>query len=211
MQRNPIRQGSTFLLLAMVIGVAILAGGASAATPKGLIASMTNATGATVGTVRFVPKDDGKVSVRVAATGLAPGFHGFHVHTAGQCDPAALDTAGNVSPFFTAGGHYNPDTTATHGGHAGDMVPLYVAADGTAGLRFTTDRFRIRDLMDTDGSAVIMHAGPDNLANIPGATSTGAERYHSHVDNVFGADTATKATGDAGSRFACGLVTRAAG
>lgn len=208
MQKNAVRRVGVLSLMAVVLGAALVAGGASAAARRGLIASMTSATGATLGTVHFVPTDDGKVSVRVTVTGLTPGFHGFHVHTAGQCDPAATDTAGNVSPFFTAGGHYNPDTTKTHGAHAGDMVPLYVSADGTASLRFKTDRFRNRDLMDADGSAVIMHAGADNLANIPGTTATGGDRYHSHVDDVLGADTATKATGDAGSRFACGLVTR---
>jgi Cu-Zn family superoxide dismutase len=148
------------------------------------------------------------VSVRVAASGLAPGFHGYHVHTLGVCDPAATDAAGNPSPFFTAGGHYNPDTTATHGAHAGDMPPLLVAADGTGFLKFKTDRFTTAALMDSDRSAVVLHAGADNLAHVPGTTATGGERYHSHVDNIFGADTATKATGDAGARFACGVIER---
>lgn len=208
MQKNAVRRVGVLSLLAVVLGAALVAGGANAAARRGLIASMTSATGTAVGTVRFVPLDDGRVSVRVSARGLTPGFHGFHVHTAGQCDPAATDTAGVPTPFFTAGGHYNPDTTQTHGAHAGDMPPLYVTADGRASLRFKTDRFSTSDLMDEDGSAVIMHAGADNLANIPGATATGGERYHSHVDDIFGADTATKATGDAGSRFACGVVTR---
>src|SRR5215210_5889142 len=100
MQKKSFRQGGTFLLLAMVIGVALMAGGASAAAPRGLVASMTSSTGATLGTVRFVPRDDGKVSVRVAATGLTPGFHGFHVHTTGTCDPLATDAGGAPSPFF---------------------------------------------------------------------------------------------------------------
>lgn len=206
MPKKVVRRVGTSVLLAAVVGIALFARGATAAAPRGLVASMMNATGAKLGTVRFVPTDDAKVSVRVTATGLTPGFHGFHVHTTAQCDPAATDSAGTASPFFTAGGHYNPDTTQTHGAHAGDMPPLYVSEDGTAFMRFKTDGFQTRDLMDTDGSAVIMHAGADNLGNVPGTTATGGERYHSHVDNIFGADTATKATGDAGSRFACGLV-----
>ena len=208
MQMNAVQRVGVISVLAMVVGAALLLGGAKAATPKGLVASMTSSAGAPIGTVRFVPTDDGKVSVRVTATGLTPGFHGFHVHATGQCDPAATDATGAASPFFTAGGHYNPDTTKTHGAHAGDMPPLYVSADGTAWMRFKTDRFQARDLMDADGSAVIMHAAPDNLANIPATTASGTERYHSHVDSVFGPDAATKATGDAGSRFACGLVTK---
>jgi superoxide dismutase, Cu-Zn family len=47
-----------------------------------------------------------------------------------------------------------------------------------------------------------VHAGRDNFANIP-------ERYHSHEEDVFGPDSDTLATGDAGSRAACGVVQRA--
>lgn len=182
--------------------------GQAARRPRGLVATLSSSTGAAVGSVRFLPTEDGKVTVRIAASGLTPGFHGYHVHTAGVCDPAATDAAGAPSPFFTAGGHYNPVTTATHGAHAGDMPPLLVAADGTAFLKFKTDRFTTAALMDEDRSAVILHAGPDNLAHVPATTTAGGERYHSHVDDVFGADTATKATGDAGARFACGVIER---
>lgn len=55
---------------------------------------------------------------------------------------------------------------------------------------------------------MILHAGPDNLAHVPATTATGEERYHSHVDSVLGADTATKVTGDAGARFTCGVIER---
>lgn len=192
-----------------LIGAALIAGGpASAARRRGLVATVENASGGAVATVRFIRADDGKVIVRARASGLTAGFHGFHVHTAGICDPAATDTTGTAVPFFTAGGHFNPVTTNTHGAHAGDMPPLMVAADGTAVLRFKTDRLTLGQLMDEDGSAVIMHAGPDNLAHVPATTSTGGERYHSHVDDVFGPDTATRATGDAGARFACGVIER---
>jgi Cu-Zn family superoxide dismutase len=204
MRKNPVRALAVVAIVAMV-GAALSTAGASAA-PRGLVASMHNAAGDSIGTVQFVPTEDGKVSVKIAVSGLTPGFHGFHVHTTGTCDSAAVDAAGNPVPFFTAGGHYNPVTTATHGAHAGDMTPLLVNADGTGWLKFRTDRFTTKDLMDEDGSAVILHAGADNLGNVPGTTATGGERYHSHVDDVLGADTATKATGDAGARFGCGII-----
>ena len=53
----------------------------------------------------------------------------------------------------------------------------------------------MNDLFDADGSAVIVHAGPDNYANIP-------TRYTGPVP-----DATTLATGDAGGRVACGVVT----
>lgn len=196
-------------MVAVAVGGSLVASlavnvGAAGRRPRGAVAQMTDAAGNSVGRVRLIPREDGKVTVRVAAAGLTAGFHGFHVHSVGVCDPNATDAGGNPSPFFTAGGHYNPDTT-THQDHAGDMPVLLVTEDGTARLKFVTDRFSVRELLrgDEDGSAIIIHAAPDNLANIP-------TRYHSHTPDetstVFGPDAATLATGDAGARTACGVV-----
>jgi Cu-Zn family superoxide dismutase len=171
--------------------------------PRTAAGKLLSATGDTTGVVRLLARRDGKVEVHVAVAGMTPGFHGFHVHTTGVCDPAATGPGGTPSPFASAGGHFTP-APAVHGSHAGDMPPLLVGADGTGAARFLTDRFALGDLMDADGSAVIVHAGPDNLANIPG-------RYHSHdpdaTSTTFGPDAATLATGDAGARAACGVVT----
>jgi Cu-Zn family superoxide dismutase len=151
-------------------------------------AVLRDAGGAPVGMVHL-NQEDGAVVVRAVIHDVPAGFHGFHVHAVGQCTP----------PFTTAGGHYDPNGSS-HGDHAGDMPSLLVNSDGTGQLRFTTDRFSVADLFDADGSAVIVHAGRDNFANIP-------TRYHSHTEDVFGPDSVTLATGDSGARFACGLVT----
>ena len=150
---------------------------------------MRDATGQKVGLVVFKERH-GKVDVSAEVSGVAPEFHGFHVHAVGQCVP----------PFTSAGGHFNP-AGVPHGEHAGDMPSLLVNEDGTAELQFETDRFSVDDLFDADGSAVIVHAGRDNFANIP-------TRYHSHTYDTFGPDTDTLATGDAGARAACGVVQR---
>jgi superoxide dismutase, Cu-Zn family len=209
MKRRSVSKALAAFAAVGLVAVAILSPVSAGAKSRGLKASMKDATGASLGTVTFKKADDGKIVVLARVQGLTPGFHGYHVHTAGVCDPAATDSTGATVPFFSAGGHFNPVTENTHGNHAGDMPPLLVAQDGTAVLRFKTDRFLLRDLTDSDGSAVVMHAAADNLAHIPATTTTGGERYHSHVDNIFGPDTATKATGDAGARFGCGVVTKA--
>jgi Cu-Zn family superoxide dismutase len=148
---------------------------------------LRDAAGADVGFVKLT-KQGGKVIVRGEVSGLTPGFHGFHVHAVGQCVP----------PFTTAGGHYNPGGVG-HGSHAGDMPSLLVLDDGTAQAEFATDNFAIDDLFDADRSAIIVHAGADNFANIP-------TRYQSTTEGVFGPDSATLATGDAGARAVCGVV-----
>jgi Cu-Zn family superoxide dismutase len=122
-----------------------------------------------------------QVEVRVKVHDLPPGFHGFHVHMVGQCEP----------PFTSAGGHLNLEDTF-HPEHSGDMPVLLVNSDGTGKASFETDRFTLKDLFDEDGSAIMVHALPDNYANIP-------ERY-GEVDQE------TLETGDSGERIACGAI-----
>ncbi|NUR86738.1 MAG: superoxide dismutase, partial [Nonomuraea sp.] len=165
---------------------------ASGGEPRSVLIRDTR--GVVVG--RLVLLREGRASARVSIVvkGLTPGFHGFHIHTSGVCDPQAVDPAtGQVSPFFTAGGHFDPNG-GTHAGHAGDLPPLLTAQDGSGTASVVTDRFRLRELTDADGSAVIIHALPDNLANIPA-------RYAPN-----GPDEATLKTGDAGGRVACGVI-----
>jgi Cu-Zn family superoxide dismutase len=212
MERRSLKREYVAVIAAMLLvaaGVLTSGGAATAGDPPNAVAEVRNTAGTLLGKVKFSPTDDGKVLVKLALTGLSPGFHGFHVHNTGTCNPTATDAAGASSPFFTAGGHYNPGAT-THGAHGGDMPPVLVNGDGTASMRFETDRFSIPTLLSGDGSALIVHAGPDNLAHIPASTATGSPRYHSHSETdvayTFGPDLATKATGDAGARFGCGIV-----
>lgn len=165
----------------LVASLAVLIAPAGAAE-RTAQASLYDSAGGPVGRAWLVQKD-GQARVHVEVRGLTAGFHGFHIHTTGQC----------VAPFTSAGGHFNPGGTS-HGHHAGDLPLLYVNADGTGEARFTTDRFDVAGLFDADGSAIIIHAGPDNYANIP------ADRYDPDPD------TATLATGDAGGRVACGVL-----
>ncbi|RYP82213.1 superoxide dismutase family protein [Nocardioides guangzhouensis] len=131
------------------------------------------------------------VTVRGWVRGLTPGFHGFHIHEVGVCDAKAP-----AGPFATAGGHYQGGH-ANHGDHAGDLPSLLVTDEGRASTQFVTDRFTLADLRDADGSAVMVHGGRDNFANIP-------PRYLS--GGVPGPDMATLMTGDAGARAACGVI-----
>jgi superoxide dismutase, Cu-Zn family len=170
-------------------------------------ARMKDADGDFVGVVRFEAKKGDKVEVQAEVNDVVPRgqFHGFHLHTTGKCDPNAVDPeTDEVVPFFSAGGHFDPDSDI-HSKHAGDFPVLLVMKNGKAWEKFVTDRFKLSQLFDKDGSAVIIHEGRDNYANIP-ATTDGEKRYHSHLEDVFGPDSLTKATGDAGDRFACGVV-----
>jgi superoxide dismutase, Cu-Zn family len=160
-------------------------------------AVVRDVNGAALGTVSF-SSDRGKLSVSGRLSRIAAGFHGFHVHAVGICDPRATDPNGVVVPFFTAGGHLTA-AGAGHGNHVGDLPSLLVAADGTTTTVTATDRLNTTLLFDADRSAIIVHAGPDNFANIPARYSAAG---------VPGPDAATLATGDSGARFGCGVIQR---
>ena len=170
---------------------------ATAADDRGdedLQVTLVDATGAQVGTVSL-DDEDGALEIEVAVDGLEPGFHGFHVHAVGLCEPASPDPSdpAKIGDFLSAGGHLGADA-GDHGEHAGDLPPLLVDASGSAELTVTTDTLTLADLTDDDGAAVMVHAGRDNLAHVP-------ERYAPD-----GPDEATRKTGDAGDRIACGVV-----
>ncbi|RZI39981.1 superoxide dismutase family protein [Herbaspirillum sp. HC18] len=145
-------------------------------------ATLYNTAGNQVGKVNLTQEGNGNVAVHVHVHDLPPGFHGFHVHAVGEC----------IAPFTSAGGHFDLDAH-THRDHSGDFPVLLVRADGTANEKFNTDRFAVADLFDTNGSAIIIHADPDNYANIP-------SRY------VAAPDATTLAAGDSGARIACGVL-----
>jgi Cu-Zn family superoxide dismutase len=147
-------------------------------------ADMVAADGSPAGRVTFT-EEGGRLTVEARLTNLPPGFHGFHIHATGKCEPG--------TPAFTsAGGHLVVGEQA-HPSHAGDQPVVLVMSDRSAELRFTTDRYTLSDLQAAEGRAVIVHALPDNYANVP-------TRY------VRRPDATTLSTGDAGDRIACGVV-----
>jgi Cu-Zn family superoxide dismutase len=153
--------------------------------PRSLAVTLRDADGKAVGTARMTSlAARGPIDVRVSARRLKAGFHGFHVHAVGKCE---------APTFKSAMGHLKAPGQS-HGKHDGDLPSLLVKRNGTASLRLTTDRFTFDDLRDRDGSAVIVHAGSDNYANVP-------PRYAPN-----GPDQETLDTGDSGDRVACGRI-----
>ena len=144
--------------------------------PTRATATLQTADGAAAGTATATQVGD-TVTISLNATGLPPGEHGVHVHATGSCEPPT---------FESAGGHWNP-ASEMHGledppgQHAGDMPNLTVAEDGTGTLEYQLVGGTFEGLMDADGSAFIVHAGPD--------------------------DQTTDPSGNSGDRIACGVFT----
>jgi len=135
-------------------------------------ATLMDAQGASRGSVQVMAKDGG-LNVTVAATGLTPGVHGLHIHTVGQC---------TAPDFASAGGHWNP--MAKHhgmenpdGAHMGDLPNITIGADGSGSLTFTVPGATLsggeHPLLDADGAAIVVHAGPDDMKTDPAGNSGG--------------------------------------
>lgn len=132
-------------------------------------ASIINGQGAEIGKATLTQGATGLL-IKVEATGLTPGWHGIHIHATGQC----------AAPFTSAGAHINhtdPKTPHgllnTQGPDDGDLPNLYAAADGSAKAEFFTTQARISQdgpgqwLWDADGSALVIHANPDDHNSQP--------------------------------------------
>ena len=132
-------------------------------------ASIINGRGVDIGKATLTQGPTGLL-IKVEAAGLTPGWHGIHIHATGQC----------AAPFTSAGAHINhTDPKTPHGllnaqgPDDGDLPNLYAAADGSAHGEFFTTKARISQdgpgqwLWDADGSALVIHANPDDHNSQP--------------------------------------------
>lgn len=142
-------------------------------------ATLRQANGLPAGTAQLFSSGS-DVTLTVAVAGLSEGTRGIHLHTTGKCD---------APDFTTAGGHLNP-ASRQHGidnpagKHLGDLPNIVT---GTSGTGTFTANLGARDtvfaaLFDADGTAIVVHAGPDDYRTDP--------------------------AGNSGSRIACGVISR---
>ena len=125
----------------------------------------------------------------------------MHIHSVGKCEANSVaPTGGAPGDFLSAGGHFQAPGHSAHPA-SGDLASLQVRGDGSATLQTTTDAFTEDDLLAGAKTAIMIHEDADNFANIP------PERYQ-QVNGTPGPDEMTMATGDAGKRVACGVITR---
>jgi superoxide dismutase, Cu-Zn family len=146
----------------------------------GVTVTLIDAEGHHVGGARLEDVPEGvRLSIRIR--GLSEGEHGLHFHETGQCDPPEFQSAGgHFAPHGGQHGFMNPQ-----GPHAGDLPNIRANAEGVADTSFVSTTVRLsRDapegLLRPGGTALVVHAGPDDYRTDP--------------------------AGDSGARVACGVV-----
>jgi len=143
-------------------------------------ATLRLASGLPGGTAQLLASGT-QVNISIAVVGLSPGVHGVHLHMTGSCE---------APDFASAGGHLNPGghqhgTSNPAGSHLGDLPNVTVGSNGTGTVSATLPGTReavLAQLFDGDGTAVVVHAGPDDYRTDP--------------------------SGNSGGRIACGVLTR---
>ncbi|HYE44527.1 MAG TPA: superoxide dismutase family protein [Caulobacter sp.] len=168
-------------LILPVLAIAALALPA-AAQDATVIVKLKGPKGEDIGTATLAEAPKG-VLININARGLAPGWHGLHFHEKGDC---------SAPDFKSAGGHVHGEATMVHGllnpdaNEAGDLPNLWVGADGVGMTQVFSPWTSLKGangrlaLQDKDGSAVVIHAKPD--------------------------DHRTQPIGGAGDRVACGVI-----
>ncbi len=166
-------------LAALGLGACATTGGDTEKLPvPDATAQLHDARGADRGRVDIF-RDDSGLRIEVIARGFEAGTYGMHLHAVGQCTPPG---------FTSAGPHWNP-TGAQHGrdnpmgAHHGDLPNLVIEPDtiGRASLHLVgTPLAGENALLDADGAAFVIHAGPDDYRSDP--------------------------SGNSGDRIACGVI-----
>lgn len=137
---------------------AVLALTASAALADPVTVELKTGAGASAGKATLTEAPKG-VLLKVEAKGLAPGWHGLHFHEKADCSKA---------DFTSAGAHTHGSEKAVHGllnaaaNETGDLPNVYAGADGVGNAEVFTSLTTLKALKDADGSALVIHANPDD-------------------------------------------------
>ncbi|MFC4558623.1 superoxide dismutase family protein [Virgibacillus kekensis] len=140
---------------------------------------MYNSTGDMIGTAKLSERPEG-VQVKLKLEGLAPGFHGIHVHEYPECEGP---------DFVSAGSHFNPDGKEhglmhPKGAHLGDLPNIEADSGGLVKaelmLAGATLKEGKKSLLKEEGTSLVIHENMDDGVSQPG--------------------------GNSGARIACGII-----
>jgi Cu-Zn family superoxide dismutase len=149
------------------LGACLLGMPALAQTPQPASIPIIDLKGAEVGQAYLTQTPHG-VLIRLSVTQLPTGPHAVHIHQVGNCDPA--------TGFESAGDHYAPRDNqhgflVEGGPHAGDLPTQWASGEGLLQADMLAANVTLEDgegtLFDDDGSALVIHAGPDDYQSQP--------------------------------------------
>lgn len=134
-------------------------------------ATLLDGTGRNVG-IAQITQSGSTLYLNATVSGQTSGEHGLHFHTVGKCDaPGFTTAAGHLNPTAHMHGSMNPA-----GPHLGDLPNITVTADGSGTLKAplsVAPADLATSMFDADGTAIVLHAGPDDYKTDPSGNSGG--------------------------------------
>lgn len=133
------------------------------------------------GELNLVQGEDNSILITGRIRGLTEGLHGFHVHEKGDLKDGCTST----------GPHFNPQNV-THGApdgpvrHVGDLGNILANDQGEAIVHIRDSVISFSGTNNIAGRAFVVHSGVDDLGK--------------------GNSTLSSTTGNAGDRWACGII-----
>ena len=128
--------------------------------------ALVDPEGNQIGSVSIFDTASGIVRVTIAGEPISEGGHGIHLHEVGECE----------GDFSSAGGHIAGESQhglVKGGPHPGDLPNGFVTA-GSMALNYEAFSNWVdvdADLLDGDGSSIIIHSGPDDYESQPSGAS----------------------------------------
>lgn len=131
---------------------------------------MYNASGDMIGTATLSEQSDG-LQVKLSLEGLAPGFHGIHVHEYPKCEAPDFESAGN---------HFNPEGNEhglmhPEGPHLGDLPNIEADSGGLVEAELMLASATLLDgkmsILSGEGTSLVIHEGQDDGVSQPGGDS----------------------------------------
>uniref|UniRef100_A0A2H4C477 Superoxide dismutase [Cu-Zn] n=1 Tax=Oryza sativa subsp. indica TaxID=39946 RepID=A0A2H4C477_ORYSI len=129
----------------------------------------------------FQDPSTGYTEVRGRVTGLAPGLHGFHIHSFGDTTNGCNSTGPHFNPHNKSHGAPSDDER-----HVGDLGNIVANKDGVADIFIKDLQISLSGPHSILGRAVVVHADSDDLGR--------------------GGHELSKTTGNAGTRIGCGII-----
>src|SRR5687767_1468621 len=131
------------------------------ALPSTASASLTDSQGRGVGGALLQQGPRG-VLLKLNLRNASPGVHGLHIHAVGRCDAPSFESAGG---HFASSGRQHGFLHA-RGHHEGDLPNIEVPASTQLSVEYFIGDVTLdpgpRSLLDTDGAAIVIHAGTDD-------------------------------------------------
>lgn len=138
------------------------------------------------GTVNITELENGNgLEFKVNLENLTPGYHGFHIHEAGNLEEGCQSCCAHFNPLNKE--HGGPAELDGRNRHLGDLGNIKADKNGKCNMVLRDKYLQLRGYKyNIIGRSVVVHADQDDLGR--------------------GGNAESKKTGNAGARIGCGVI-----